>query len=648
MSTASAFDPYAYAASQGNSAPPPFDPYSYAASSGTQPSASSKTPAATAPPSPADQELAGEEQFADWFREAAERAIVSPIRGAAGLLARVTGHDPAAAHAAVDQALTEDPTPGAQAFSQRVGRAVAASPVLADIAGAPAAGSRWIGEHFGATAQDIARQTGGTLGDVAQVLPVAGLGARAISWGAAAAPEDVLNGAQRVLDEAALSSPRSTGAAAAAPRLAQTSPVLQQAIVNAARQSGGAVNADALARHVEADTLPVPVQLTEGQALQDPVRISTEQNNRGQASGALAQRFNEQNQHLTQNFQAIRDEVGPDVYSANAAQHADTLIKAYQDKGAAADADIDAKYQALRDANGGKFPVNVKQLLTNTEQALHDKLLYEHAPTELGQLQSLAKSGNMTFEQFEAMRTNLARTMRSSTDGNVRAAAGVIRQQMEDLPLSGNAATLKPLADAARAAAKAQFEAVDADPAYKGALSYDRESPGSSRLPDQFIQKYVLGASRDQLALMRQNLAGDPVAQQTIGVATVDHLRHAAGIDDLGNGNVRQANFNKQLQALSPKIDMLVPPKTAGTLEQLGNVARYTQMQPRGAFVNNSNTLTGALAEHGRGLLEGAINAKTGGIGGTVLNGVLKRRGVNQMVRRALAPGAGLDVLPTQ
>ena len=39
------------------------------------------------------------------------------------------------------------------------------------------------------------------------------------------------------------------------------------------------------------------------------------------------------------------------------------------------------------------------------------------------------------FENFESMRTNLARIARSNADGNVKAAAGVIRSALEDIPL---------------------------------------------------------------------------------------------------------------------------------------------------------------------------------------------------------------------
>lgn len=437
-----------------------------------------------------------------------------------------------------------------------------------------------------------------------------------------------------------LDSKQSMGAASAAPRMTNVSPELQRAVVDAAQRTGGAVNPEVLGRHIEADSLPVKIQLTPGQASQDPSMISTEMNNRGRIAG-LPDLLNEQNRRLIQNVQAIRDQVGPDVFSANPVEHGDTLIQAYKDKAAVADADINQKYQALRDANGGSFPVSAPTLLKNATSALNQELLLDHAPKSvMSTLGRLADDDNMTYQNFESLRTNLARISRSSTDGNERAAAGVIRSAMEELPLKPGAAELKPLADAARTAARNQFQALDADPAYKAAVN-------ESVPPDRFVQKYVIGAPRDQLALMRDNLKDNETATQTMGVAALDHLRQSAGIDQSGNGTFSQAGFNKHLQALSPKLGSLLDPNTIEQLETLGNVARYTQAQPKGSFVNNSNTLVGALAGHAANAAEGMANVAAKGFPiGTITRKVLQNRSDAKIARDIMKPYGGLADLP--
>lgn len=432
--------------------------------------------------------------------------------------------------------------------------------------------------------------------------------------------------------------PLSISAAQAVPDVSRASPGIRAAVSRATQKTGGAVNPEILTRHLEADSLPVKMQLTEGQASQNPVLLSNEQNMRA-AQPELAQHFNQQNGQLIQNVQAIRDAIGPDVFTTNSVEHADTIIGAYKAKAAAADANISAKYQALTDAAGGEFPVSASKLLQNVTKELNDKLLFDHAPKAvMNTLGRLADQDSMTFQNFESLRTNLARTMRSSTDGNERAAAGVIRSAMEELPLDPGAAKLKPLADEARAAARAQFQALDADPAYKAAVN-------ETVSPDRFVQKFIIGGARDDIATMKTNLAEDPVATQTMGVSVMDHLRRSAGINDMGEGNFSQAGFNRHLQALSPKLNSLVDPKTAEQLETLGNVARYTQVHPRGSFVNTSNTATSLLAEHGKNLLEGAANMKTGGVGGTLVRNALQRRAMNKAAQQALEPGAGLTRL---
>jgi hypothetical protein len=450
--------------------------------------------------------------------------------------------------------------------------------------------------------------------------------------------------AQDVVNRTVAASPQSMGAAAASPRVWALSPELQQAIVNTARKTGGAVNPEVLSRHIEADSLPVKVNLTAGQATQDPVLISHEQNLRGQNDGALSKHFNAQNDALSQNIQAIRDDVGPDVFSTNPAEHADTLIGAYKAKDAAAQSDISAKYQALKDANGGQFPVDARKLLDNATANLHKDLLFDHAPKPvMATLNRLAENGNMTFENFESLRTNLARIMRSSPDGNQIAAAGVIRNAMEQLPLAPGAANLKPLADAARTAARTQFDALDADPAYKAAVN-------DTVPPDRFVGRYVINAPRDAVAVMRQNLADNPTATQTLGVSVLDHLRDQARLRPDYSGNFSNHGFNKALQNLDPKLRSLVDAKTAEQLQTLGNVANYTQFQPKGSYVNNSNTLVGSLADYGGKTLRHSADlyAMSHGVPipvGTVASKVFSGPSTAKAVKAATAPGAGLGML---
>jgi hypothetical protein len=638
------FDPDAYL--QGTDTSHGFDPDAYL-SSAENPHGESK---AAAPPVHGTPMLGALETGAHY----ASGALSLPVQAAASLYKLATSpkgtkaNEAAKAAQAVQEAMTYQPRTAEGQTQTAAANAVLGIPGrLADRASNAIAGPNGEGNEGLAAAANVGIQALPAVLGVRGVRSLPGTVGRTFNelgeqinsaprgWNGAGPAT-----AEQVLTQSAQNSPQSMGAAAAAPRMQAVSPELQQSVVNAARQTGGAVNPETLNRHIEADSLPVKVQLTPGQASQDPALISHEMNNRGKIAG-LPQLLNEQNAKLTQNVQAIRDQVGPDVFSANPVEHGDTLIKAYKDKADIADADINQKYQALRDAAGGEFPVSAPTLLKNATSALNQELLLDHAPKAvMSTLGRLADGDNMTFQNFESLRTNLARTMRSSTDGNERAAAGVIRQAMEELPLKPGAAELKPLADVARSAARTQFQAVAADPAYKAAVN--DEVP-----PDRFVQKFVIGAPRDQVGLMRENLQGNDTATQTMGVSALDHLRQAAGVDAQGNGTFNQAGFNKHLQALSPKLGSLLDPGTVEKLETLGNVARYTQAQPKGSFVNNSNTLVGAIASHAANAAEGIANVKAGGIPvGTLTRKALENRSAKKLARETMTPYGGLTKLP--
>lgn len=435
---------------------------------------------------------------------------------------------------------------------------------------------------------------------------------------------------------------KSAGAAAAGVDLERLSPELRAAVDDATRKTGGAVNPDVLARQIQADSLPVKVRLSEGQALGDPTLISQEQNSKGKYK-AYADGFAQQNKDLVDNVKVLRDQIGPDVFSTNPVEHADTIINRYKTIDDAARSEISSKYKKLEEANGGQFPVNGDAFINAADAALAKKMKGRYLPKEVrGDIEEFRdNAGFMTFEQFENLRTNLATEARKaerSGDGNAAAAVNIVRRELEALPMSAENAQLKALADDARKAAKARFDALDADPAYKAAVN-------DSVTPDSFVQKFIVNGARDNVSLLNEAMKGDDQAYQTVKVATLDHLRKSAGIDPGYNGNFSQAGYNKALQGLEPKLLSLLDAKTAETVRNLGDVARYTQVQPRGSFVNNSNTFT-AAAGHVEDVLEKVTNAKAGGIPiGTWMRQNITDRNAAKRAEESFKPGAGLTKL---
>jgi len=448
----------------------------------------------------------------------------------------------------------------------------------------------------------------------------------------------------------ATGAPARTGAAGADAQnlpagLSNASPELQQKVSQLVRQ-GKTINQDVLARHVDAESLPVPLKLTEGQATLNPDLISTEMNGRGKAQPAVSPDFyNQQGKALAANLDAIRSKVAPDIASLHPTEAGQTLIDRYKMMDEPIVQDINAKYQALRDANGGQFPVDAGQLLTNVRTALRKELLSNDAPTsQMHELERLATDGNMTFEDFLSLRRNLGNVARTATDGNTRTAAGIMARQLEELPLSSEAAALKPLADQARAAARARFEKLDADPAYKATINDGVAVGEPSPLADKFVNSYITGANARlaNLKQMRGNLGNDPVATQTIAASTIDHLQQAAKAD-AETGKFMADMYGKNIKSLAPKLEDLVGPEAAQQLQQVGRVAKYTSAQPRGSYVNNSGTLVGALSDMGKAGLSTAAAVKTMGASKVIEKGVEAYK-ANSAAKRATSAGAGIAI----
>ena len=432
-----------------------------------------------------------------------------------------------------------------------------------------------------------------------------------------------------------------TNEAAVRSALESSSPELQQSLKDVPVNQ---VNLPVLERHVEADSLPIPVRLTEGQATQDIHKISNEMNGRAK-NPELANRLNEQNGQLIENLNAIRDNAAPNVYGTTHVENGEALINSYKEIDNQLKAGINEKYTALKDAAGGDFPVDGAAVADNTFKNLKKELKTDYLPSPIArQLEAFKFGEQMTFEQFEALRTNLAAEIRKAEragDGNTVAACNVARQALEDLPLTGEAAALKPLADAARSAAKERFDLLGKDKAYKAAIN-------GTVAADDFINKYVVNGKKADVDQMIQILGQDSAARETMAAGMVNWLKNKAGIVN-ENGNFSQAGYNKALAQVDPKLLAIVGPEVEKQLKTLGNVARYTQVRPKGSYVNESNTFTAMMGEKAKSGAEQALNLGSVKAGiplplGSMGRKYLANRAEAQQLKQSLQPGAGVQL----
>lgn len=399
------------------------------------------------------------------------------------------------------------------------------------------------------------------------------------------------------------------------------------------------VNLNALESHVQALNLPEPIQLTKGQATGDLVALSNELNRRGELPN-IAQRIGEQNKALVNNLTLIRERAAPDVFGTKPSDFGQQVIDGYLNIDRQRNDNIRQLYGQLEQAAGGNFPIDAQKFVQSADQQLKKKLKSEFLPPEIDrQLQSYRDGSSMDFEQFESLRTNLATEIRKAEragDGNKSFALGVVRDSLENLPLTGAAAQLKPLADAARKAAKERFDALRNDPAYNAAVN-------GKVAPESFIDTFVLSKGKGTEANVRQMMSalgrGSP-EQQAIAAGLMDAITRKA-VDS--SGNFSQAAYNKILRDLEPKLLEVFDPDSAKQLKNLGEVSRKVMAQPKGSFANNSNTLVAGLAEKAGKALELGLNVSTANILplGTIAKQARQRKAAEKFQRETLEPLAG-------
>jgi hypothetical protein len=516
---------------------------------------------------------------------------------------------------------------------------------------------KFIGENVSKGADWLSRNTGLPKADIENMLatgsfavPAAGKAvaseARMIAGAVKREPqpptarvEPTMEGAARVEPTLGPAAGRVSVGAAAVPdamtirqALAVASPELRAEI---SRIPSDKVNLSALQRQIEADS--IGVRLTEGQALNDPVKLSNEMNRRGRDT-EIATRLGDQNQRLIDAIDETKDISSPDVFGARTMDHGQSVIDAYKKLDTDLTTAIDAKYQALRDAAGGQFPVDAPVLLKNVQASLKKQLLSNDAPpSQFRELERLASENAMTFEDFLSLRRNLGQVARTSTDGNQRTAASLMIKELEKLPLQEGAKKLKPLADEARNAARDRFQMLEKDPAYRAVVD-------DKIAPEKFIDKFVIGGINKNIKTMLSHL--DDASRQHMAAGVINHLRER-GVP--AGGNFKQSSYNNALTALdkSDKLSLIFDPESASRLKTIGAVGRYTQAQPAGYFGNHSNTFVSALAERAKATVgraaEASLNIAVPGaqIGSAVME-ARARRAQAKETQRALKPGAGI------
>jgi len=422
---------------------------------------------------------------------------------------------------------------------------------------------------------------------------------------------------------------RSAGSAAAATDLSRVTPELRAAAQEA--HQSGTLHQEALDRQARAESLPMPEgetppRLTKGQAARDSQQISDERNLRQDpdTGGLLTDRFDEQSEKAALSLGEIRRRATPDIVQRNNLDHGQAAIDSIKAEDNALVTATRAKYKALADQNGGAMPIDKGAAATTADAALKkgylSKLVDDHPV--LGPIMEKLRSGDpMTFEDWESATKALSEVQRKgSSEGT---AAGIIREQFENMPLSEGAQGLRGMLNDAKASAKERFDRIRQNPAYKAAVEDNvpkdehglHEIGAPSPLADRFMDQYFLGDGKNASRAYVSRIKGvvkDPEFSKTIEAAALNNLRDAAGIDQFGTPRASgfgHASYRNARNALEPKADVLMSPESAEHTANLRDFSSDVTWSPPGTEINRAGT-AGTLNRFGAQFPAGSSMAR--------------------------------------
>jgi hypothetical protein len=386
-----------------------------------------------------------------------------------------------------------------------------------------------------------------------------------------------------------------------------------------ALQAGKNLDADAVRRF--ADFQATGLVPTRGMVTQDPALITRERNlaKMGVNSGdsqlpELARIDNQNNARL---IQLLNEQGAGRGDALRAGEQVTSSILGRRDNLRAAE---QTAWDAAKSSPGYRQPISPK-VISDINQVLGDEGLMPFMNPAISRYMGAFQQGDQPFtpQDYRNLQSMLSREIaRGGNEGAAASAAARVLSRSEVQPITnpggidfGNAVLTGDMAQRLRAMDAAPGSAIDAVNRARGATrsayAYEESSPlvrdalsgGKSADPANIAQRYVIGGTPNQAQMLAKEVG--PQGAPVIRDAIVAHLKEKAlnsSSDELGKFS--QSAYNKALQQIGDrKLALFFQPEEIETLKRVGRVAGYTQVQPVGSAVNNSNS--GALLL-GRGL----------------------------------------------
>lgn len=306
------------------------------------------------------------------------------------------------------------------------------------------------------------------------------------------------------------------------------------------------------------------------------------------------------NEQLTSKWGSLADETGARPVDNNARM--ESTFQTLKQGDEARQADIGAKYNAAREMGGNDAQLNHMRFIDQTSRELEEQGLGSFLKGDIrGVFKGMFENPDfkLTHGKSEEIVKILNARLKTTTDGNERAALAIVRKNLDNevgqsidelggaLPngdINGGLAGARGAWQEARGAARDRFQDLDSNPALKAATD--------DMAPDKAFDKLVLKANERDLVKLVDSLKNSPDGKQNLADlqgATIEHfITKATGAD---NGAFNTAMLNKAINSFgNNRMRALFTPEQIARINDIQKVGDILMQRPQGAHINDSNT----------------------------------------------------------
>ena len=392
--------------------------------------------------------------------------------------------------------------------------------------------------------------------------------------------------------------------------------------------AGAAATEKAGERIATAESLPVPVKLTEGAATRNAEQLAFEKEQMKMAMGGpLRDRVEQNNLEILDNFDAMIDRTGAEAVRSGKSDVGRSVIAPLMQGYDSAKAKVKHFYDVANNSPESRIMVKPttlemyinKQITGSDSVHIVDAVrkFIDKEKNNLGQTDSagnvylgrLDEAGDLfrrlSVRDLETVREFINKHTRRG-NGNDEYHAIAMKNLIDEvtMPVAG------PLYKKARRMRQRQGELFENRANVARLLNTKK---GGSLDPqvalDQVFNKTIISGSPQEIGYMRRLLnSRGPEGKQAwreLQGATVDFIRERAtsgmGTDSNGNPLVSTAKLNNVIKQLdnNGRLDVVFGKQQAQVMRDLAEVAKYVDTVPPGTLINNSGTAATLLLAMG-------------------------------------------------